>query len=106
MSKPLSHATDFEQALIIAAAKLREGEVISYGDLAARAGRPNAPRAAGALLSKSVAELPWWRVVRANGQLASCDPETQRQQLESEGCEITNGRVVRSPWGRFRRGTP
>ena len=99
--KSLSDATDFEQALTIAAASLREGEVISYGDLAARAGRPDAPRAAGALLAKSLTTLPWWRVVYASGRLAPCDPETQQGQLESEGCEVKNGRVQRSPLGRF-----
>ncbi len=101
MCKILANATEFEQALTIAAASLREGEVISYGDLAARAGRRSAPRAAGAWLSKSLASLPWWRVVYSDGRLPPCDPDTQQEQLEAEGCEIRNGRVVRSPLGRF-----
>lgn len=101
MAKSISNATDLEQALTIAAASLREGEVVSYGDLAERAGRPDAPRAAGALLSKSLTTLPWWRVVYSDGRLAPCDPATQSEQLESEGCVIRNGRVISSPLGRF-----
>lgn len=101
--KRISNATDLEQALTIAAASLQEGEVVSYGELAARAGRPNAPRAAGALLAKSMTALPWWRVVYANGRLAPCDPETQTHHLLSEGCVIKRGRVIRSPLGSFSK---
>lgn len=103
MAKSISNATELEQALTIAAASLKEGEVISYGDLAERAGRPAAPRAAGALLSKSLTSLPWWRVVYADGRLAPCDPGTQKQQLESEGCLVRNGRVISAPLGRFAK---
>ena len=93
--------TPLEQALTIAVAGLKEGEVVSYGDVAEKAGRPNAPRAAGALLSKSPMSLPWWRVVYASGKLAPCDPATQQEKLESEGVMVRNGRVVQSPLGRF-----
>lgn len=95
--------TPLEQALTVAVAALKEGEVVSYGDVAKKAGRPDAPRAAGALLAKSPMSLPWWRVVYANGKLAPCDPQTQQEKLESEGVEVRNGRVVRSPLGRFKR---
>ncbi len=101
MAKSIANATELEQALTIATASLSEGEVISYGDLARRAGRPDAPRAAGALLSKSLTTLPWWRVVYSDGRLAPCDPATQQYRLESEGCVIKNGRVFSSPLGRF-----
>lgn len=96
-------ATPLEQAITIAVASLREGEVVSYGDVADRAGRPDAPRAAGALLSKSMATLPWWRVVYASGKLAPCNPELQAQKLAEEGVSVRNGRVVASPLGRFQR---
>jgi len=102
VAKSITNATELEQALTIAAASLREGEVISYGDLASRAGRPDAPRAAGALLSKSLTTLPWWRVVYSDGRLAPCDPATQQDHLESEGCVVKNGRVFSSPLGRFK----
>ena len=106
-SKPISGATELEQALTVAVAGLEAGEVVSYGDIAARAGRPDAPRAAGALLSKALTTLPWWRVVYASGKLAPCDPEAQQELLQAEGVVVKNGRVVSSPLGRFRaRVTP
>lgn len=97
--------TALEQSLTIAIASLREGEVVSYGDVAERAGRPDAPRAAGALLAKSMTCLPWWRVVYASGKLAPCNPDLQTQKLQEEGVCVENGRVVWSPLGRFRKGS-
>ena len=101
MPKPATNATPLEQALTVVVAALKEGEVVSYGDIAERAGRPDAPRAAGALLSKAMTSLPWWRVVYASGKLAPCDPESQQELLESEGVVVRKGRVVSSPLGRF-----
>ena len=98
-----SDATPLEQALMIAVASLREGEVVSYGDIAERAGRPEAPRAAGALLAKSMASLPWWRVVYASGKLAPCNPDLQAQKLAEEGVSVEDGRIVASPLGRFQK---
>lgn len=101
--RSVSNATPLEQSLTLAVAALKEGEVVSYGDVADRAGRPDAPRAAGALLAKAIATLPWWRVVYANGKLAPCDPATQQANLEAEGVIVKNGRVVHSPRGRFSK---
>ena len=101
-------ATPLEQSLTIAVASLREGEVVSYGDIAVRAGRPRAPRAAGAFLARSVATLarsvstlPWWRVVYSDGRLPSCNPTLQTRCLEEEGVLVRGGRVRLAPFGRF-----
>ena len=102
-AKTLGDATPLEQLLTLAVAKLKEGEVVSYGDIAERAGRPDAPRAAGALLSKAIATLPWWRVVYASGKLAPCNPELQQEKLEEEGVVVADGRVRQSPLGRFSK---
>jgi methylated-DNA-protein-cysteine methyltransferase-like protein len=101
--RSVANATPLEQALTIAVASLKEGEVVSYGDIAERAGRPDAPRAAGALLSRGMTSLPWWRVVYASGKLAPCDPDTQQEKLETEGVLIRRRRVVRAPLGRFAK---
>lgn len=95
--------TEFEKRLMLAVADLREGEVVSYGDIAARAGKPEAPRAAGRFLSKTTYQVPWWRVVYSNGKLAACNLPRQAAYLEAEGVEVRNDRVVSSPLGRFRR---
>ena len=93
--------TSLEAAFTVAVAGLEEGEVVSFGDIAARAGRPTAPRAAGAFLSKSMAVLPWWRVVYSDGRLPPCDPVKQAGYLEAEGVVVRDHRVVRAPRGRF-----
>ena len=64
-----------------------EGFVRTYGDLS-----PGAPRFAGAVLSATEApDLPWHRVVRADGSLAK--GERQRRLLEAEGIPFKGPRV-------------
>ncbi len=98
--------TPFEQQLIAAAMELDEGEVVSYRDLASRAGRPQASRAAGRLMANldrfpQRELIPWWRVVYSDGRLPVCDPVQQTNLLENEGVVVEGNRVVRSPAGRF-----
>ena len=54
------------------------GKVATYGDIAAIAGAPS-PRLIGRILSEDGADLPWHRVLRANGTPA---PHLVRRQLE------------------------
>lgn len=73
-------------------AALRAGDVVSYGEVAARAGHPGAHRAVGSLLAAG--GLPnWWRVVRADGTLACNERGEQERRLASEGVMVTGGRV-------------
>lgn len=92
---------DFVEACLEAVADLEPGEVVSYGDVAERAGRPGAHRAAGAVLARSMGSVPWWRVVYADGRLPVCGPEEQTARLRDEGAVVQGGRVRRSPAGRF-----
>ena len=71
---------------------LRRGEIATYGEIAEEAGFPRAARAVGNLLAASD-DLPWWRVVRANGRLGSTKPEEQARRLRAEGVLVVNGRV-------------
>lgn len=75
-------------------ADLAPGEVVSYGEVARRAGRPGAARAVGGFLAEHGVDLPWWRVVRADGSLAVDKPTEQQRRLRAEGIEIRSGRVV------------
>jgi methylated-DNA-protein-cysteine methyltransferase-like protein len=86
-----------------AVGKLRRGEVVSFGDIAAAAGRPNASRAAGQMLSQSTDTLPWWRVVYSDGHLPPCNPSVQSERLIDEGVTLKGFRVVSSPLGRFKK---
>jgi methylated-DNA-protein-cysteine methyltransferase-like protein len=63
------------------------GFVTTYGDLS-----PGAPRFAGAVLAQvHDSDLPWYRVVRADGSLAK--GERQRRLLEAEGTPFRGARV-------------
>jgi alkylated DNA nucleotide flippase Atl1 len=63
------------------------GFVRAYGDVS-----PGAPRFAGAVLAGcDDPELPWHRIVRADGSLAK--GARQRALLEAEGVPFRDGRV-------------
>jgi methylated-DNA-protein-cysteine methyltransferase-like protein len=63
------------------------GHVTTYGDLS-----PEAPRYAGAVLHAcDDPEVPWQRIVRADGSLAK--GERQRRLLEAEGIPFRGDRV-------------
>ena len=64
-----------------------EGFVATYGDVS-----PGAPRFAGSVLFEvDEPDLPWWRVVRADGSLAKGD--RQRGHLIAEGVPFRGPRV-------------
>lgn len=94
MTKPEAEAS-FEDRVIEALGELAEGEVVSYGELARRAGAPGAARAVGTILRITGEPVPWWRVVNAAGRLAPGLEVEQAQRLRSEGVSVTNGRVAR-----------
>jgi methylated-DNA-protein-cysteine methyltransferase related protein len=73
---------------------LAPGEVVSYGEVARRAGKRGAARAVGGFLAEHGAGLPWWRVVRADGTLAVHKPCDQARRLRAEGVEVRGGRVI------------
>jgi methylated-DNA-protein-cysteine methyltransferase related protein len=86
-------APAFEEAVLRALARLAPGDVVTYGDIAAEAGRPGAARAVGAVLSRSDDPVPWWRVVTASGRLVPGHEREHAKRLVAEGVEVQNGRV-------------
>ena len=95
-----SHARVYE-----AIAAIPRGRVASYGAIAARAGLPGRARLVGKLLGETPEgmELPWYRVLRASGQIAlppgSRGFREQCRLLRAEGIEVVNGRVPLSRFG-------
>ena len=68
-----------DEAILARIRAIPPGFVRAYGDVS-----PGAPRRAGAVLHDTdEPDLPWWRVVRADGSLAQGD--RQRALLEDEG---------------------
>jgi methylated-DNA-protein-cysteine methyltransferase related protein len=83
--------TDHDQhaRVLDAIRAIPEGFVRTYGDVS-----PGAPRLAGRLLAAEHApEVPWWRVVRADGSLAA--GEAQRARLEGEGVSFRPAATAR-----------
>ena len=89
---PSGKADSFVETVRRVVRDLDRGEVVSYGELARRAGYPRAARAVGNVLASSVG-LPWWRVVHADGGLAACNRQEQSKRLRREGVQILDGRV-------------
>jgi len=70
-----------------------EGRVTTYGDLC-----PGAPRFAGTVLSRCHdPDVPWQRIVRADGSLSQ--GARQRRLLDAEGVPFRGERVdMREAW--------
>lgn len=84
---------DLAERILDVVASIPSGSVSTYGDVAARAGSPS-PRLAGRVLSdRSDDELPWHRVVRADGTFAPHLAQEQRRRLVEEGVGFRGERV-------------
>ena len=71
-------------------AQLPRDKVTTYGDLAGMAGHPYAARIVGGIAHGGPEELPWHRLVNAQGGLAVGFPggqEVQRQLLAQDDIE-------------------
>ena len=75
-----------EAAVLQRIREVPEGFVRSYGDVS-----PGAPRFAGTVLAHTQEDVPWWRIVRADGSLAK--GARQRALLEGEGVPFRGERV-------------
>lgn len=81
---------DAQAAILRRVRAIPPGFVRTYGDVS-----PGAPRLAGYVLSQAGAgEVPWHRVVRADGSLAK--GARQQRLLEDEGVPFRGERVVLS----------
>jgi methylated-DNA-protein-cysteine methyltransferase related protein len=79
-------------------AAIPPGHVLAYGDVAVRAGLRSA-RLVGRIMAEDSADLPWHRVLRANGTPAPHIAREQLARLRAEGVLATDGRI---PMRRYR----
>jgi methylated-DNA-[protein]-cysteine S-methyltransferase len=88
----LSWCTEFQAELAHAIRAIPWGEIVSYGELAALAGRPGAARAAGSFCAGNRFALifPCHRVVSASGigGYGDSGPALKRRLLALEGVEL------------------
>lgn len=90
---------EFERQLYAWLAQIPAGRVVSYGQLAALIGRPQAARWVGRQLGRlpSGSDLPWHRVLNARGcsslPLDKGGSNRQLRLLQREGVLVVDGRV-------------
>ena len=85
----------FFERVYAVVARIPEGKVASYGQIARMLGAPQAARQVGWAMRTCPDGLPWQRVVKDDGTIASGGwGEARRALLEEEGVEFTaDGRV-------------
>jgi methylated-DNA-protein-cysteine methyltransferase related protein len=89
---------DLERVRGVVAA-IPPGSVLAYGEVAARAGLPGRARLVGRILAEDGHDLPWHRVLRADGTPAAHLAAEQLARLRAEGVLAEGGRV---PMRRYR----
>ncbi|WP_095999837.1 MGMT family protein [Mobilicoccus massiliensis] len=72
-------------------ASIPAGQVMAYGEVGEVVGV--GPRAAGRLVANLDDDVPWWRVVYADGTPATCHDGTAPDLLQAEGVPFRGDRV-------------
>jgi alkylated DNA nucleotide flippase Atl1 len=83
---------EYVEAVLTAVESIPEGEVATYGDVAAYVGQ-GGPRQVGAVMREYGGGVPWWRVIRASGVPADEVGDEQLQLLRGDGVRVTGGKV-------------
>src|SRR5215472_17099780 len=85
---------DFRQLVERIIKSIPKGRVLSYGQVAALAGKPGGARAVVWALH-GMRGAPWWRVIRSDGQVAEEMAPRQVPRLRAEGVKVRGRRVSR-----------
>lgn len=92
------HSSDFAKAVYECIRAVPSGRVVSYSQLAVLAGHPGAARVVGQIAHFGPADLPWHRLVHANGKLANGYVPggivVQKKLLQQEGVQFSNEKVA------------
>lgn len=88
----------FRRAAYGVVAKIPAGRVLTYGEVAARAGFPGAARAVGTAMGENrFRDVPCHRVVRADGQVgeyAFGGTQAKARRLRCEGVRLDGNRII------------
>jgi methylated-DNA-protein-cysteine methyltransferase-like protein len=84
--------SEFARAVLDVVDAIPRGRVLSYGDVAELVGVRSA-RVVGAVLSRYGVEVPWHRVLRADGSCARHLAERQLALLRRDRVPVRDGRV-------------
>jgi methylated-DNA-protein-cysteine methyltransferase-like protein len=87
----------FRERVYELVSQIPKGWVMTYGQIAALCGSPNAARIVGGIAHWGDPDLPWQRVVMKDGSLAPGYPggvEGHQADLIAEGIKFTTGNKV------------
>ena len=90
----MNSALPFREAVLVLVGRIPCGQLATYGQIALMAGFPRRPRQVGMVLRglPEATELPWHRVVNANGYVPSkgrwWGAQVQIARLRDEGLEV------------------
>jgi methylated-DNA-protein-cysteine methyltransferase-like protein len=80
------------EAVRAAVRAIPPGATSTYGEVAAAAGIPGRARLVGRILAEDGHDLPWHRVLRADGTCAPHIATEQLARLHAEGVILRHGR--------------
>ena len=87
--KPKQRSSDFKQKVYAVVAKIPKGSVMTYAEVAKRAGSARAARAVGYWMSQNYdPKIPCHRVIRSDGKIGNYNrggPKKKRELLTQEG---------------------
>jgi len=93
--------TKFKKDIYKIVSQIPKGSVLSYGEVARRAGHPGAARVVGTLMANNPfpkTKVPCHRVVRADGRIGEYSGKGGRagkeRLLRAEGVFVKQGRVI------------
>ena len=85
--------TPFQRAVVDVVGALEPGELVTFGEVAEEVGRPGGGQAVANVL-RGVPDLPWWRVLPAEGRLYRDLVAVQAPLLRAEGHLVDEHRRV------------
>lgn len=83
---------EYAERVLDLVARIPPGRVLAYGDIAKRLGDGGA-RNVGAVMSRYGSDVPWWRVIRADGRPPQCDEGEAIEHWRAEGTPMVRGPV-------------
>ena len=96
-SRQVRGGSGFSDRVLTVVSRIPAGRVLTYGDVAALAGRPGAARAVGQLMSQAPRPgLPYHRVVAAGGRLGGYGGAEAMKAalLRAEGIVVRGTRIT------------
>lgn len=88
----------FQERVLKVVQAIPKGKVLSYGEVAQRAGNPGAARAVGTIMKQNYRpNVPCHRVIKSDGSLGGYNRgglRIKKQKLQSEGIAFQGNRVM------------